>query len=175
VTSGGQRIERVPVGYHLVPHSSGGVTSQPVGYRIRVGGGGGSPRHPLLLDEHGGVARKVSEVPDAYFTSQWARSGGNDSLKRRSVSDDGCPSWLSQPTELRGAPYSAVDAAWRPLLSPLLTEVDLRLRRQRLGALSDIWAASPAAMDRVLALAGFATAQRETILWEMQRMLRFSA
>ncbi|KAH9600385.1 hypothetical protein LSM04_007302 [Trypanosoma melophagium] len=71
--------------------------------------------------------------------------------------------------------FVVVSAACRPLLSPLLIEVDLRLRRQGVGALSVVWAACPAAMDKVLALKGFDGNQRRTILWEMWRMAHIFA
>ncbi|ORC87083.1 uncharacterized protein TM35_000242330 [Trypanosoma theileri] len=175
-----RRIDRLPVGYQLASHLSGGVESQPVGYRIRVEEETGGPRGSFLWPGNTNPARRSTSIDVVPFNGKPAC--GVDEASGEFVSPVVCvmnqgsgPSGLLSSITHGSTSHVTVGAACRPLLSPLLTEVDLRLRRQGLGALSDLWAACPEAMDKVLALTGFDGNQRRTILWEVRRMAYFSA
>ncbi|RNE97104.1 hypothetical protein TraAM80_09547 [Trypanosoma rangeli] len=153
-----RRIARVPVGYYRATHADGGMTNQPVGFRLRVEDGAGSNRKESLAS-HG--------ILDEAMGSSVASLHGHCLLRHNEKH-----SGLVQTEALSVSERYGL--SWCPLLSPLILEVDICLRRQRLGGLSEIWAASPTAIDMVLERAGFNAAQRRTITWELQRMIAFS-
>ncbi|KAK7194307.1 hypothetical protein NESM_000345700 [Novymonas esmeraldas] len=62
-----------------------------------------------------------------------------------------------------------------PLLTPLLHEVDARLRPCGLPTMAELWSWGVADQEEVLRFAGFTRAQRQTILWELERMTRVSS
>ncbi|GET88748.1 hypothetical protein LtaPh_2311300 [Leishmania tarentolae] len=64
---------------------------------------------------------------------------------------------------------------YSPLLTPLLQEVDMRLRVHRLPTMVKLWRWGVGDQEAILQIAGFSQAERKTILWELERTIRVSS
>lgn len=62
-----------------------------------------------------------------------------------------------------------------PLLTPLLEEADMRLRVHRLPTMAELWRWGAGDQETILQIAGFRREERQTILWELERMIRISS
>ncbi|TPP50255.1 hypothetical protein CGC21_17190 [Leishmania donovani] len=62
-----------------------------------------------------------------------------------------------------------------PLLTPLLQEVGMRLRVHRLPTIAELWRWGGGDQEAILQIAGFRREERQTILWELERMIRVSS
>lgn len=62
-----------------------------------------------------------------------------------------------------------------PLLTPLLQEVDMRLRAHQLPSMAELWRWGVGDQEAILQIAGFRRAERQAILWELERMIRVSS
>ncbi|CAJ1026128.1 hypothetical protein Q4I30_004088 [Leishmania utingensis] len=62
-----------------------------------------------------------------------------------------------------------------PLLTPLLQEVDACLRFHGLPTMAELWRWGVGDQEVILQAAGFKRVERQTILWELERMIRVSS
>lgn len=147
-------------------------------HRDRQDGGDRRDHATSIIERHGPTTQRRPREGVAHSLS-------SSSFSLREAYSDNEASWRGTDT-LHTAPLAVAkeedveaEAArlllFPPLLTPLLQEVDECLHEHQLGSLLDIWRSDPAEQDDVLRAVGFSRRERQTILWELERMIRVTS
>lgn len=116
-----------------------------------------------------------SRVDGSSIASAGALRGPREGVHARRASP---PPPLPEPRVSSTAAPAATGAdvfRYPPLLTPLLLEVDACLRYNGLPRVLDMWRWGAVDQSIVLERAGFTRAERQTILWELERTIRVTS